>query len=447
MKKNWAKIALAIGLSGVMLAGCGSSASSSTSSVKEASSNAGSGVTANNEEGEKITLNFINHTSEKAKVAWEDYCIKLFEKKHPNVKIATQRMSMDNYTQTIATKFASDDAPDLFYEDSATLPTYVKNKYVADLSDTDAVKNLREGAADALTVDGKVYAVPMVANEYVVTYNKKAFEKAGIKTVPTTQKELYADCDKLKEAGITPFALGYSEGWVLKGDIQTDYVNNWLTKDKDAISKMESRKTKFVDSDYWKGALERIAKRTKSYGPDNPFGTDWTTACTSLVNGEAAMILNGDWTASNAASYGDVSDFGAFPLPVSDNASDLTLAGLAGGQGLCVSSSTKHADLCKEFVNITTSAESAKYYLDHCAEIVLTKDADFSNSQGTVQDIEKYLNDSKVTKNYGGQVNFSNEYFDALQSCISNFLLDGGKDVKGALKNLDTEFDRIANAS
>lgn len=439
-KGKIAKAVLAIGLSGAMLAGCGSSSSSS------ASASAASGVAADNEEGEKITLNFINHTSEQAKIDWEDYCIELFEKAHPNVTIATQRMSMDNYTQTIATKFASDDAPDLFYEDSATLPTYVKNGYVTDLSDTEAVSNLRDGAADALTVDGKVYAVPMVANEYVVTYNKKAFEAAGIDAVPTTQEELYEDCEKLEAAGITPFALGYSEGWVLKGDIQTDYVNNWLTQDADAISKMESRETKFADSEYWKGALERIAQRTK-YGPENPFGTDWTTACTSLVNGEAAMILNGDWTASNAASYGDISDFGAFPLPISDNASDLTLAGLAGGQGICVSSSTKYADLCKEFVNITTSADSAKYYLEHCAEIVLTKDADFSNSQGTVQDIEKYLNDSTITKNYGGQVNFSNEYFDALQSCISSFLLDGGTDVDGALKNIDSEFDRIASAS
>jgi len=441
MKKRLVSIICAIGVAGSLLAGCGSTSTEDSSSVQASSGD----VAANNEEGENITLNFINHTSEQAKIDWEDYCISLFEKEHPNVTIEVQRMSMDDYTQSIATKFASDDAPDLFYEDASTLPTYIDNGYVMDLTDTEAVSNLKDGACDALSKDGKVYAVPLVANEYVVTYNKKAFEAAGIDGVPTTQDELYDDCEKLKAAGITPFALGYGESWVVNGDIQTDYVNNWLTKDPDAITKMQNRETTFADSDYWRGALERIAKRA-SYGPNDPFGTDWTTACTDLVNGDAAMILNGDWTASNCASYGDVSDFGAFPLPVSNDASDLTLASLSGTQGLCVSSKTKYADLCKDFVNITTSADSVKYYLDHCSEIVLSKDADFSNSQGTVQDIMTYLNDDKVAVAYSGSVNFDSEYFDALSSCISQFLLDGGNDVDGALANLDSEFDRIANA-
>ena len=44
-------------------------------------------------------------------------------------------------------------------------------------------------------------------------YNKALFTKAGITAPPTTWDELLADVGKLKDAGITPIALGGKDKW------------------------------------------------------------------------------------------------------------------------------------------------------------------------------------------------------------------------------------------
>ena len=44
-------------------------------------------------------------------------------------------------------------------------------------------------------------------------YNKDCFEKAGIDKLPTNMDELEEACRKLKDAGITPFALASKETW------------------------------------------------------------------------------------------------------------------------------------------------------------------------------------------------------------------------------------------
>lgn len=397
-------------------------------------------VQAAKSEDEEITLTMMNHTSEDSQVEWEDSVVEGFMEEHPNVTIEVQRMSMDDYTQTIATKFASDDAPDIFAEDSSTVSVYVKNGYLADLTDTDAVKSLVDGSCDALTVDGKVYCVPMGSNSYVVTYSKEAFEKAGIKEVPKTISEFYEDCEKLQEAGITPIELGYKDTWVLMGDFQTDYINNVLTKDENAVADLQNRSVKWADSEEWKEVIERLKKRY-SYANSDPFGTDWATACTNLAIGDSAMILNGDWTANNAAAYGDIEDFGAFALPVTDDEKDTKIANLPGGQGTCLNANSPNLDVAIEFLNYMASEESVEQYVEKCNVVCLSKDAKTDNATGPLADVMKMREDESVA--YSGIVNFDNEFSDAVLDCLSDYLLSD-EDTDSVLKNLDDEFDRIA---
>ena len=46
-----------------------------------------------------------------------------------------------------------------------------------------------------------------------VWYNKELFEKAGIDAPPATWDEFLADVQKLKDAGITPIAVGEKDKW------------------------------------------------------------------------------------------------------------------------------------------------------------------------------------------------------------------------------------------
>jgi len=72
-----------------LLAGCGSDATDT--------GNGDATKQAVNEEGKQTTLTFIGHTSEDAKVEWEDQVIAGFEAEHEGVTIEVQRMSFDDY--------------------------------------------------------------------------------------------------------------------------------------------------------------------------------------------------------------------------------------------------------------------------------------------------------------------------------------------------------------
>lgn len=62
-------------------------------------------------------------------------------------------------------------------------------------------------------VDGKPYGIPMRGTQPVLLFhNKKALDKAGVKP-PKTWDELLDAVGKLKNAGVTPIALGGGDVW------------------------------------------------------------------------------------------------------------------------------------------------------------------------------------------------------------------------------------------
>ena len=62
--------------------------------------------------------------------------------------------------------------------------------------------------------EGDLYYVPMNPQAFVFMYNKDIFEKAGIKSVPTTWDEFLEAGQKIKDAGYTPLTTdpNYSTG-------------------------------------------------------------------------------------------------------------------------------------------------------------------------------------------------------------------------------------------
>ena len=69
-------------------------------------------------------------------------------------------------------------------------------------------------AVDAFKVDGKTVGVPFEVGEVAFYYNKKLFEKAGVKAEDIkTWDDFLGAVKKLKAAGITPIVVGGGEKW------------------------------------------------------------------------------------------------------------------------------------------------------------------------------------------------------------------------------------------
>lgn len=424
MKKKIVSMLMIATLTTAMLSGCGAKSSDSVS-----------------EDG-KTVLSFMNHTGEERTIAYEDELIAEFEKQNPDIDIEVQRMSMDDYTQTIQTKIASDDAPDVFVIEQSNLEKYAKNGYLMDLSDTDIV-NHYDG--NMLQYDGKMYGAPLGVNTYVVTYNKKIFEEEKVE-IPTTLDEFYAVCEQIKKAGYTPLAAGYQDSWVLMADTQAEYATSIMKNDLDALKKCESREVKFADSQEWKAVFERFGERLK-YAQEDPFGTDWNTACTMLANAEAAMVVSGDWTANNVADMGEDVELGAFVLPVSNNEQDNVVVYPGAGQSYAVSADSKNQEAATKFVDFMTTKEAGDKYVEKGIGICVIKDVEATGTDSALADIVNMMSEGKaVALSADADFNFTEEYRDAFQNVVSNFVINGGKDVDAVLKELDVEFDRIADS-
>lgn len=433
----------ALAMTCIAMAGCGNSAEKQVGKTEKAEESTGEDIEAEeNVEEEQITLNLMNHSLEEATINWEDEVIAQFEADHPDINVEIQRMSYDDYMQTLQTKFASDDAPDLYQLETANIPKYVENGYAADLSGASFLERYNLDDLAMLSLDGKVYGVSLSTGTMCVTYNKNVFEELGITEVPKTMAEFYDLCDTIKAAGITPLANGYQETWCVMADLQADYIASILTKDPESINNLVNRSVKFTDSEDWRGVFERIGKRYQ-YMQDDAFGTDWNTACTMFANGEAAMISNGSWTTNNIKVMNPDVECGVFALPSSDNADDAKLAIQPMTEGWTVNAGSPNIEAAMEFLDYYTSLEVAKSYAETTDSMVVVKNVEVEGT-GALAELMNIINTGGSASLGPVGHNFPNEFRVAIETETSQFLLDGGTDVDGVLKRLDAEFDRIA---
>lgn len=393
-----------------------------------------------NAEGEKVTLEFMNGSAEEQYVAWLDEMIAGFEEENPNVDVEVNRVSVDSYSQTVMTRFAAGDVPDLFSFAENDIADMVPSGYVMDLTDSANVANYSEGMLDSLSLDGKVYALP-VANDFMcVTYNKGVFEEAGITEIPKTWSAFLEDCELLKSQGITPLAAGMADQWVVNGTAQTVYCAAVLGNGGPALASMVDRSEKFADVEQWKDFFTRLQEMYPYFNNDL-FGTDQNTAYTMLANGDAAMIANITSAVTNVMAMNPDGEYGIFALPVSETAEDNIMPMCPPAAGIAVSAETPHPEEAVKFLEYLTSPESVTRYAALGAGIPIVQGVDTSSLTGAFKDAADMINNGDVK--LISSKSFPSAQEDAFINDVSDFFLDECADVDAALEDLDADFDLL----
>ena len=171
---------------------------------------------------------------------------------------------------------------------------------------------------DAVTVDGKQYAVPLDTHPIVLYYNKDLLKKAGMlgddgKPMGLDSRDGFtATLKALKDAGVE-FPLGsvtadgnfmfrtvYSLMCQQGGELMTD--GEFLAGDN--AEKLQNALT--VLPDWTKAGLQ------STY-------TDYPATVALFTSGKAAMMINGVWevpTMTDLATQGKLFDWGAVEIPV-----------------------------------------------------------------------------------------------------------------------------------
>jgi ABC-type glycerol-3-phosphate transport system substrate-binding protein len=183
-----------------------------------------------------------------------------------------------------------------------------------------------EGVKSTVKIDGHVYAIPV--NTHVIShifYNREIFNRFGL-TPPRTVAEFLHICEVLRRNNIEPVAMNGRTASFATYHIFPFLVNSL---GPEGYMDLSSGRIAFTDP--------RVRRGFEDFGnilvPNMMFGWagyTWVEAANEVVNGNAAMLLNGDWAIAffedRGWRHGIEYDF--FHFPGNENSAIVQIDGL-----------------------------------------------------------------------------------------------------------------------
>ena len=391
----------------------------------------GSTSSSSSDENGKQTLRFWhNATTGAGKTYWENVA-KAFEKANPNVTVeiqAIQNEDMDGKLQTGLQDQSS--GPDVFMaRGGQKLSDVVEAGQAMDLTDKlDKTVQTNAGASlDAMSVDGKVYGVPVATQPGGIWYSKDLFKKAGIDKVPTTMDEFYTALTKLKKANITPIAVGAKDAW------PAAHWWYWFAlRECSADTFQSTLKSKKFDNQCWLKAGDDFQKLVDV----KPFNEGYLTTAAQqganssaglIANHKAAMELMGGWDPGIIADLTPdkkpLADLGYFPFPSVDGGKGDSSAMMGGVDGFSCAAWAPSS--CVKFLDFIASKDNQEGYATAFHAIPASKEAQGAVDQDVLKEVIKYYNDaSSVSMWLDSQ--FGQNVGNALNSGVVNMLTGKG---------------------
>ena len=314
---------------------------------------------------ENVTINWWHiTTAENQKAVWQKLADE-YMAEHPNVTIEITVLENEAFKTKLTTVMQSGEPPDIFQSwGGGVMNEYANAGLLKDITaDLDADggvwrDSFSPGALGVYSYQGENYGVPWDMGMVGFWYNKDLFAQAGIAAPPTTWSELLADVQTLKDAGITPIALGAGDKW--PAAFWWEYLAVRMGGQA-AFDAASSRSGSFADP-----AFVQAGEKIQELVALEPFqdgflGATWGDEATAMGNGKAAMDLMGQWAPGafndNSADGNGIGEaLGWFPFPAVEGGAGGATDALGGGNGFAVGKDAPPEAV--DFVRYLTRPES-----------------------------------------------------------------------------------------
>ena len=293
--------------------------------------------------------------------------------------------------------------------------------------------------------DGKIYASSNEGQLIGYFYNKELFEQAGIADVPVTVSELKDCVEKLKASGITPFAAGYATEWTI-GQFPGYGASSILTPAAVELGDDYKKGNWTFDQpgiDQAFDVLDLVADNTQ----DRPFDTDVSGQYAAFAKGDAAMMLQGNWSILQIRELNPDIKMGMFPLPISEDKEDLLFPKQYGFVINVLAASEEDpakADAINQFMEYFLNPENGGgYYYDEIGVPTANATAEPELDEAS-EILQTYLQDEKTVFTYYA---YEPAGFDAESWKVTvQYLNSGTKDHKKLIEDFDNAFNKYADA-
>ncbi len=323
----------------------------------------------------------VLHVSDNAaqKAIW-DQIANDYNAEHKGVKVEFKYLENEAFKAKLPTMLQADESrPDLFYSwGGGVMQAQDKAGFLKDVTKDVASweSELSPTAVDAFKVDGKVVGVPFEVGEVAFYYNKKLFEKAGVKAEEIkTWDDFLGAVKKLKAAGITPLVVGAGEKWPMH------FYYSYLVMrigGEHALADAKAGK----DGGFKNPTFVEAGKRLQELAALEPFqpgylSTKHAESSGMFGDGKAAMDLMGQWLLSmqgpNSTSGKGLAeeDIGILSFPVVPGGKGKATDTLGGVNGWLVSKSAPPEAI--DFLKFFSQQKYAKETAEKAAYIPVVK--------------------------------------------------------------------------
>ncbi|MGP4025433.1 ABC transporter substrate-binding protein [Actinomadura sp. 3N407] len=290
----------------------------------------------------KVTVEWMNIATTEPSQSLFPKIAKAYEAQNPNVDIKATSLENDAFKSKMTALVASGDLPDIYVTwGGGVLKQQIDAGLVKDITSDGAevLGTMTDVSKKPYQFDGKTYAVPYDMGMVGFWYNKKHFEKAGISGPPKTWAEFIDAARKLKDAGITPIALGGKDKW------PGHYYWAYLAMRIGGMTGMEQAAK---SNDFGGAPFVQAGEKLKELADLQPFQQGYQNAgydtpggqAATMGAGKAGMELMGQWAPAvqKDASGKDLGeDLGWFPFPTVEGGPGAVTDVFGGGNGHAVS--------------------------------------------------------------------------------------------------------------
>jgi raffinose/stachyose/melibiose transport system substrate-binding protein len=353
----------------------------------------------------------VLHVSDNAaqKAIW-DQIAKDYNGEHKGVTVEFKYLENEAFKAKLPTMLQADESrPDLFYSwGGGVMQAQDKAGFLKDITKDVASweSDLSPTAVDAFKVDGKVVGVPFEVGEVVFYYNKKLFEKAGVKAEDIKSwDDLLAAVKTLKAAGITPFVVGAGDKWPMH------FYYSYLVMrigGEDALADAKAGK----DGGFKNATFVEAGKRLHELAALEPFqpgylSTSHAQSAGIFGDGKAAMDLMGQWllgmqgpNATNGKGLAP-EDIGILSFPVIEGGKGKATDTLGGINGWLVSKSAPPEAV--DFLKFFSQAKYAKEAAEKAAYIPVVKGSETEFTDPLFKRLADDLSKTTYHQNYFDQ--------------------------------------------
>jgi multiple sugar transport system substrate-binding protein len=281
---------------------------------------------------------------------WWKGLISAFQTDNPNVEINLNQIPFAQYVDTLTTRFAANDAPDIVHLPSRNFYQFADQGWLASLTDclTEAGVVTSDDKPDQwidleseMVWDGEVRGLLLLGYGYIFFYNQKMLDDAGV-AVPTTPDELVAAAKAMTTGDVfgyggttadhpnvyteaSTFVLGAGQQWVKDGkyNLTAPEVAEALTPYRDVLKYSP------------KGQTSELNRQL-------------------FFNGKVGMIMDGPWVlAGREDAPADVQpNIKVGPIPFST-----TTGGASNSLHMPDSLKGDKADIVSRFIQLAASPE------------------------------------------------------------------------------------------